>query len=177
VRRIRTIQRAAVAVAAGGCLAGTAPPALAGIDCGRGELYKRVKVRRHFVPVDSVRAVNRRKGTATIAVQVGVQHTSSRTFTGSITVGAEAGFWIFAKAKAEATASIALLRSTTMFSTYTVTAQVPGHSARTVTFGFTKYDQLIRRYHYVNSSPTTCRRVYDAKGWVRAPVRKTFRIS
>src|SRR5690242_6310261 len=138
-----------------------APTASAYIDCGNGESYERTDVNSHFVAVDSVTAINMSGSQASITVQVGAQHTSSRAFTGSITVGAEAGFWVFAKAKAEASGGVTIETSDTMFATYSATVAVPAHSTRTVTFGFRKYDQYVRSYHLVNTSQTTCGKVYD----------------
>jgi hypothetical protein len=152
-------------------------PASAYIACDDGHThYVRTDVYRHFARAESVTAVNRTNSRASMTVSVAYSHTSSRAFTGTITVGAEAGFWVFAKAKAEASASVALQTSVTMTTSYSVTASVPAHSSVTVDFGFRKYDQYIRAYRLYNTSQTTCGRRYGQAGWVKAPVQKTFII-
>jgi hypothetical protein len=166
-----------VCAVATGSLVISASPASAYVACNDGHIhYTRTDVNRHFIRAESVTAVNRRSVRASMTVSVSQSHTSSRSFTGTITVGAEAGFWVFAKAKAEASASVAVAKSVTITTTYSVTVPVPAHSSVTVDFGFRKYDQYIRSFHYYNTSPTTCGRRYAGSGWVKAPYQKTFII-
>jgi hypothetical protein len=154
-----------------------ASPASAYVPCDDGYThYVRTDVYSHFAKAESVTAINRTNSRASMTVSVAYSHTSSRAFTGTITVGAEAGFWVFAKAKAEASASVTIQSSVTMTTSYSVTASVPAHSSVTVDFGFRKYDQYIRSYRLYNTSQTTCGRHYGLEGWVKAPVQKTFII-
>jgi hypothetical protein len=121
--------------------------------------------------------VNKKSGTATLSAQVGESHTSSRSFSASITTSVEGGFWVFAKASASATAGFQIQTSTTMTKTYTATVRVPGHSTRTIKFGFRRYNQYIQQYHLYNTSPTSCGVKVDHAGWVRAPYQKAFIVS
>lgn len=150
------------------------PAASAHILCDDGEYYRVTQHNHTFIQVDSVQLVNKRSRTATLSAQVGEEHTSTRSFTGSITVSVEGGFWVFAKASASATASVTIQSSTTMSKTYTATVSVPGHSTRTILFGFRRYNQYVQEYHWYNTSMTTCGRYVDRAGWVRAPYQKAF---
>lgn len=170
--RIRAVV-AAAAVATGSFVA-LMPAAAAYVPCYDGENYQVVSHNHQFQQVDSVQLVNRRSGTATLSAEVGESHTSSRSFSGSITTEVSGGFWVFAEAKASATAGVEIQKSTTMSRTYTATIQVPGHSTRTILFGFRRYNQYIKEYHFYNKGPTTCATKVDHAGWVRAPYQKAF---
>ena len=153
------------------------PAASAHVVCDDGEFFRVTKHKANFIQVDEVQLVNKRKGKATLTAQVGSSHTSTRTFGGSITVSVEAKFWIFAKASASASASYTIQTSNTMSKTYSATATVPGHSTRTVQFGFRRYSQYVQQYHLYNNSISTCAVAVDHAGWVRAPYAKAFIVS
>jgi hypothetical protein len=175
IRRLSMIL--AVIAAAVSALTVTAPAASAHVGCTPGEFH-RVTSRSHtFVQVDAVQLVNRRSGAATLSAQVGQSHTSTRSFTGTITTSVEGGFWIFAKASASASAGITIQSSSTMSASYTATVTVPGHSTRTVQFGFRRYNQYIQQYHLYNNTPYSCAVAVDHAGWVRAPYEKAFIVS
>jgi hypothetical protein len=165
------------AAATTGVLTAVAPTASAYVPCDEGESYRVTSHNHEFIQVDSVQLVNTRSGTATLSAQVGESHTSSRTFSGSITTSVEGGFWVFAKASASVTAGVSIQTSTTMTKTYTATVSVPGHSTRTVKFGFRRYNQYIQQYHLYNTGPTSCGVHVDHAGWVRAPYQKAFIVS
>ena len=153
------------------------PAADAFVPCFDGEHYRVTSHDHQFQQVDVVQLVNRRSGAATLSAQVGESQTSSRTYSGSITTEASGGFWVFAQAKASATAGIQIQNSSTMTRTYTATVTVPGHSTRTIQFGFRRYNKHIQRYHWRNTDRVTCVRVIDQAGWVRAPYQKAFIVS
>lgn len=166
----------AVATTAG-VLAVATPAASAHVLCDDGEHYRVTSHSREFRQVDSVQLVNRRSRTATLSAQVGESHTSTRTFSASVTASVEGGFWVFAKASASATAGVQIQKSSTMTRTYTATVSVPGHSTRTIKFGFRRYNQYVQQYHWYNTSISTCGRKVDHAGWVRAPYQKAFIVS
>jgi hypothetical protein len=153
------------------------PAASAHVLCPDGEYYSSSSGSKYFSQVDSIALVNTRSGTATLTANVSEAHTSSRSFTGTISGTVEGSFWVFAKASATASASVTLLTSSTITTSYTATVSVPGHSTRTVKFGFRKYEQYVKSYHYYNNSVSTCAKSYDKAGWVRAPYQKTFIVS
>src|SRR5689334_18681817 len=76
------------------------PAAAAHVACDSGEFYRVAKHSATFLQVDSVQLVNKKSGTAILSAEVGESHTSSRSYSGSITTSVEAGFWDFAKASA-----------------------------------------------------------------------------
>lgn len=152
------------------------PPASAHIVCDSGEFYKVTSHSYTFNQVDAVQLVNHKNYTATLHFDVGEAHTSSRSFSGSITVGVEAGFWVFAKAKAEATAGVTIQSSSTMSKTYGASVTLPGKGSATIKFGFRRYNQYVKAGHYYLAGMTTCGIHWDHEGWVRAPYKKAFII-
>ncbi len=172
------IRNAAVAaIVAAGSFVAAVPAASAYVPCNDGESYRVTSHNHQFIQVDSVQLVNKRSGSATLSAQVGESHTSTRSFSASITTSVEGGFWVFAKASASATAGLSIQTSSTMSRTYTATVTVPGHSTRTVKFGFRRYNQYIQEYHLYNTSATSCGLKVDKAGWVRAPYQKAFIVS
>ncbi len=176
IRRLSTYLAATV-MAAGTLTMVAAPPAAAHVVCDPGEFHRVTSHNHTFVQVDSVQLVNKRSGKATLSAQVGQSHTSTRGFTGTITTSVEAGFWVFAKASASVSASVSLQTSSTMTASYAATVTVPGHSTRTVAFGFRRYNQYIQQYHLYNTSISSCGVHVDHAGWVRAPYAKAFIVS
>ena len=150
------------------------PAASAHVICDSGEFHRVTSHNAEFVQVDSVQLVNTRSGAASLTATVGQSHTSSRSFSGSITTSVEAGFWVFAKASASATAGVTIQTSSTMSASYSATVSVPGHSTRTVKFGFRRYNQYVQQYHLYNNSISSCAVHVDHAGWVRAPYQKAF---
>ena len=127
---MRPRQLAAALIAAATTAAGltvAAPAASAYVPCDDGESHRVTSHNHQFTQVDSVQLVNKKSGTASLSAQVGESHTSSRSFSASITTSVEGGFWVFAKASASATAGIQIQTSSTMTKTYTATVKVPGH--------------------------------------------------
>lgn len=166
------------AAAAAGMLVVGSPAASAQIICDSGSSYRVTQHNRTFVQVDSAQLVNRTGTSATLTVQVGQQHTSTRSFSNSITASAEAGFWDFAKASASTTSELTITASKTMYASYTASANVPAHSTRTVKFGFGRYNQYIQRFHLVaQPSTNSCSVVVEQGGWVNAPFQKTFIVT
>lgn len=176
VRRLSTAL-ALTAAAVGTTLTVGIPAASAGVVCGDGDRYRVTQHYAKFYQVDEVSLINRRSHSASLSAQVGESHTSSRSFSGTISASAEAGFWGFAKASASASASHTIETSSTMSRTYTATATVPGHSSRTLKFGFRRYNQYVQRYYLYNKTPTSCGLRVTKQGWVRAPYQKTFIVS
>jgi hypothetical protein len=167
----------AVTAAATGTLTAVAPAASAHIYCNPHEVYRVTSHNHTFTQVDAIQVVNKKSGKVTLTVQVGQSHTSTRSFTGTITGSVEGGFWVFAKATAAVSAGVTIQTSTIMLRTYTAKVPVPGHSTRTVKFGFRRYNQYIQEYHRYNKTTFTCGVRVDRAGWVRAPYEKAFIIS
>lgn len=152
------------------------PAASAHVICDGGEFYRVTSHSGHFTQVGAAQAVNKHSGTATLHVTVGSSHTSSRSFTKSISGSVEGGFWVFAKVSASGSAGVTLEKSATMTASFGVDVPVPGHSTRTVAFGFRRYSQTIQRYHLYNNTISTCARHVDNSGTVVAPYATTFII-
>ncbi len=157
-------------------LAAGIPAASAHVICDTGEYYRVTSHSGSFTQVGVAQAVNKHSGTATLHVTVGSSHTSTRSFTASISGSVEGGFWVFAKASASASASVTLETSATMSASFGVDVPVPGYSTRTVAFGFRRYSQTIQRYHWYNNTISTCARYVDNSGTVVAPYATTFII-
>lgn len=174
MRRRRLLTALLATTATAGTLAVGIPAASARVDCGSGEYHRVTKHNHTFNQVDSVQLVNKRNTKATLTAVVGESHTSSRSFSASITGSVEAGFWVFAKASASSTAGVTIESSTTMSRSYSASVVVPAHSTRTVDFGFRRYNQYIQQYHMYNTSISTCGVHVDRAGWVRAPYQKAF---
>lgn len=176
VRRLSTALALSAAAVATSLTVGT-PAATAQVVCGDGTHYRVTQHYARFNQVDEVSLINRRSGTATLSAQVGQSHTSTRSFSATISASAEAGFWVFAKASASASASHTIETSTTMSQTYAATASVPGHSSRTVKFGFRRYDQYVQQYYLYNTGIASCGLRVTRQGWVTAPYQKTFIVT
>jgi hypothetical protein len=174
ISRLSTLLVASTALA--GSLVIAAPAASAHVACDPGEFYRATSHSGKFYEVGAAQAVNKEKGSATLRVDVGTAHTSTRSFTGSLSASVEGGFWVFAKASATATASVTLETSTTMSKTFGTDVPVPGHSTRTVEFGFRRYTQHLEQYHLYNNTVSSCAVKVDRSTTVVAPYMTTFII-
>ena len=173
--RIRRISTALLATAASGAaFAVGVPAASAHVACDPGEFYRVTQHNHTFVQVEAHQAVNKTAQTITMHVNVSQSHTSSRTFSASITASVEGGFWVFAKASASTTAGYSIETSDTMETSFGVDVPVPAHTTRTVDFGFRRYNQYIQQYHLYNNTISTCAAHVDKAGWVDAPYMEAY---